>query len=53
MANRYLEDLNEGEFLQCNTVSFTRDSITDFAKKFDPQPSTQMKNLQKDRFSEV
>ena len=38
MAKRYLEDLNEGELLQCNTVLFTRESITDFAGKFDPQP---------------
>jgi len=38
LAKRYLEDLNEGESLQCNTVSFTRDSIIDFARKFDPQP---------------
>lgn len=38
LAKRYLKDLNEGESLQCNTVSFTRDSIIDFAIKFDPQP---------------
>jgi len=38
LKKRYLEDLNEGEPLQCHTVLFTRDSIIDFAKKFDPQP---------------
>ena len=38
MKKRYLEDLCEGELLQCDTVPFTRDSIIDFAKKFDPQP---------------
>ena len=38
MAKLYLEDLNEGELLQCNTVLFTRESIIDFARKYDPQP---------------
>lgn len=38
MKKRYLEDLNEREFLQCHTVFFTRDSIIDFGRKFDPQP---------------
>ena len=38
MTKKYLEDLKEGEDLHCKTVTFTRDSIIDFAKKFDPQP---------------
>jgi len=38
LKRRYLEDLSEGEILHCRSVSFSRDSITDFAKKFDPQP---------------
>jgi acyl dehydratase len=38
LAKRYLEDLNEGELLQCNTVHFTRESIIEFAVKYDPQP---------------
>lgn len=38
MKKRYLEDINEGELLQCHPVLFTRDSIIDFARKFDPQP---------------
>ena len=38
MKKQYLEDINEGELLQCHPVLFTRDSIIDFARKFDPQP---------------
>ncbi|MDM8522354.1 MaoC/PaaZ C-terminal domain-containing protein [Desulfococcaceae bacterium HSG8] len=38
MVKRYLEYLNERDLLQCNTVLFTRESIIDFARKFDPQP---------------
>jgi acyl dehydratase len=37
LVKRYLEDLNEGELLHCNTVLFTRESIIDFGKRFDPQ----------------
>lgn len=48
LVKRYLEDLNEGEFLQCNTVSFTCDSIIDFAMKFDPQPFHTNEKLAKD-----
>lgn len=38
MKRRYLEDLREGELIHCQTVSFSRDSIIDFATEFDPQP---------------
>jgi acyl dehydratase len=38
MEKRHLEDLYEGESLQCQTVSFSRESIINFAKEFDPQP---------------
>ncbi len=38
MNKRYFEDLNEREPLHCQSVSFSRDSIIRFAKKFDPQP---------------
>ena len=38
MEKRYLEDLSEGELLQCQTVKFSHDSIVDFARNFDPQP---------------
>lgn len=38
MQKRYFEDLVEGEQLVCNPVVFTRESIIDFAKQFDPQP---------------
>ena len=48
MKKRYLEDLNEGELLQCHSVSFTRDSIIDFAKKFDPQPFHTNENYAKE-----
>ena len=37
MERRYLEDLGEGEILNCQKVSFSREGIIDFAKKFDPQ----------------
>ena len=37
MEKRYLEDLSEGETLNCQKVSFSREAIIDFAKKFDPQ----------------
>lgn len=38
MARRYLEDIVEGERLQCPQVTITREDIIEFAKKFDPQP---------------
>ena len=38
MEKRHFEDLYEGESLQCQTVSFSRESIINFAKEFDPQP---------------
>jgi acyl dehydratase len=38
LEKRYLEDLSEGELLQCQTVKFSHDSIVDFARNFDPQP---------------
>jgi len=38
LKRRYLEDLVEGESLQCQPVNISRDAIVDFAKKFDPQP---------------
>ena len=38
MEKRHLEDLYEGESLQCQKVSFSRESIINFAKEFDPQP---------------
>ncbi len=34
---RYLEDLYEAEPLHCKTVAFSRESIMDFATKYDPQ----------------
>ncbi|MBW1860048.1 MAG: acyl dehydratase [Deltaproteobacteria bacterium] len=38
MAKRYFEDLTEGEHLNCQPVVMTRESIIDFAKRFDPWP---------------
>ncbi len=38
MKRRYLEDLMEGEPLHCNKVIFSRESILEFGKQFDPQP---------------
>ena len=38
MNRRYFEDLREREPLYCQPVSFSRDSIIDFAEKYDPQP---------------
>ena len=38
MTTRYLEDLAEGEHLNCQPVIITRETIIDFAKSFDPQP---------------
>lgn len=35
---KYFEDLSDGEYLNCNPVIFTRESIIDFAKNYDPQP---------------
>lgn len=37
-AMRYFEDLNDGEHLHCLPVQLTRESIMDFAGKYDPQP---------------
>ncbi len=34
---RYFEDLLEGEPLECRPVSFSREAIIDFGKKYDPQ----------------
>lgn len=34
---KYFENLTEGEHLQCQSVSMTRESIVEFAKAFDPQ----------------
>ncbi|MGM0384320.1 MAG: MaoC/PaaZ C-terminal domain-containing protein [Thermodesulfobacteriota bacterium] len=38
MARRYFEDITDGEYLDCQAVSVTREDIIAFAKKFDPQP---------------
>ena len=38
MARRYLEDIGEGERLQCRQVTITREDIVEFARRFDPQP---------------
>jgi acyl dehydratase len=38
MAERYFEDLIEGERLNCRPVTMTRDDIIAFASAFDPQP---------------
>ena len=38
MAIKYLEDLSDGEHLNCRPVFMTKDSILQFAKSFDPQP---------------
>lgn len=38
MANKYFENLSEGEHLQCQSVSMTKEAIVGFAKAFDPQP---------------
>ena len=37
MERRYFDDLRDGEHLHCQSVVMTRESIIDFAKKFDPQ----------------
>ncbi|OEU58351.1 MAG: hypothetical protein BA862_07635 [Desulfobulbaceae bacterium S3730MH12] len=38
MTRRYFEDITEGEPLQCQELTITREDIIDFAIKFDPQP---------------
>jgi acyl dehydratase len=38
IKKRYFDDLVDGEYLQCHTVSLTKNSILSFAKEFDPQP---------------
>jgi len=38
MALRYLEDLGEGEQLDCRPIELSLPDIIEFAKKFDPQP---------------
>jgi acyl dehydratase len=38
MALRYLEDLREGERLDCRPIELSLPEIIKFAKKFDPQP---------------
>jgi acyl dehydratase len=35
---KYFEDITDGERLDCQSVQMTRESIIEFAKKFDPQP---------------
>ena len=37
MERRYFEDLRDGEHLHCQPVVMTRETIIDFAEKFDPQ----------------
>jgi len=36
MKTRYLDDLKEGERLQCRPVVMTREGIIEFGEKFDP-----------------
>lgn len=38
MPTRYWDDLEEGEQLDCKTVTFTLQDIVEFANKYDPQP---------------
>ena len=37
-GKKYFDDLIDGEYLDCRTVTMTKDAILSFAKKFDPQP---------------
>ena len=37
MARRYFEDITEGERLQCQRVTITREDIIEFGRRFDPQ----------------
>ncbi len=50
MARRYFEDIIEGEHLQCQQVTITREDIIEFAKKFDPQPFHTDENVAKESF---
>ena len=38
MGCKYFEDIAVGERLDCESVLMTKESIIEFAKKFDPQP---------------
>ena len=38
MGKRYLEDISDGERLNCKKITITKRDIIKFAKKFDPQP---------------
>jgi acyl dehydratase len=38
MAKRYLEDITDGEQLECRDVVLTREDIVTFAGTYDPQP---------------
>lgn len=38
MAKRYFEDITDGEHLHCQKLVFTQKDITQFARRFDPQP---------------
>lgn len=38
MGCKYFEDIADGERLDCRAVRITKDSIIEFAKKYDPQP---------------
>jgi acyl dehydratase len=38
MAERYFEDITDGEQLDCRDVVLAREEIVTFAKAFDPQP---------------
>jgi acyl dehydratase len=37
-AQRYFDDLRDGEQLNCESVVVTREDIIEFAEKYDPQP---------------
>jgi acyl dehydratase len=50
MARRYFEDITEGERLQCQQVTITREDIIEFAKRFDPQPFHTDENAAKESF---
>ncbi len=38
MSKRYWEDLREGETFTCGPVTFDREGILDFGKRYDPWP---------------
>ena len=37
MTKRYFEDIIDGEHLHCQTLTFTKKDIIEFAKRYDPQ----------------